>query len=230
MTSNTNNDSRPIEPDCSAVPAVENVPAVQAEVNTRRVKMSRKPYFKRDSRAVLAEKRSAMNKPTCPVSEELAKNWAAVYDATTPLARILRQRREQLQLTQADVARALDIQSSEFIGLVENGQRRLDLNRVPQLAGVLKLDTETLCRLALFEAAPQFALSLFGAKIKTFVPTAARKCQAESVQMSPEQTAIYQRLYALPSGLRLTVLELIEQFTTLVREGPSRVRRLPRSK
>jgi transcriptional regulator with XRE-family HTH domain len=190
------------------------------------MKVSGKPYFQRESRAVLANKRSALKKSTCPVSEELEQKWAEIYDSTIPLARILRQRREELQLTQADVARALDLKSSEFIGMVENGQRRLELNRVPQLAGVLKLDTETLCRLALFEDAPQFALSVFGAKIKTFVPVAARNRRGESVQMSPEQIAIYQRLYALPSALRLTVLALIEQFTTLIKEGPSRVRQL----
>ena len=222
MTSNIN-DGRPIEPVC---PAVENILAVPAAVNEKRIKVSRKPYFKRESRAALANKRSALKKPACPVSEELEQKWAEIYDTTTPLARILRQRREELQLTQADVARALDIQSSEFIGMVENGQRRLHLNKVPQLAGVLKLDTETLCRLALFEDAPQFALSVFGAKIKTFVPVAARNRRGESVQMSPEQIAIYQRLYALPSALRLTVLALIEQFTTLIKEGPSRVRQL----
>ena len=58
MTSNTN-DCMPIEPVCPAVPAVENIPAVPAAANAKRIKVSGKPYFQRESRAVLANKRSA---------------------------------------------------------------------------------------------------------------------------------------------------------------------------
>lgn len=226
MSTNTN-EGRPVE---SASPASNDVPAVPTQATQKQIKISRKPYFNRESRTALAKKRSAVNKPDVPVSEELERKWAEIYDTTVPLARILRQRREELQLTQADVARALDIKSSEFIGMVENGQRRLDLNRLPALADVLKLDSEKLCRLALFEEAPQLALSLFGVKAETFVASVASGGQAESVPMTPQQVAHYQQLYALPSALRHTVLGLIDQFATLVREGPSRVRRLSGSK
>lgn len=65
---------------------------------------------------------------------------------------VIRERREELHLSQGAVARGLGISSPEFVGMVEKGQRRLQLNKVPMLAVVLQLDPVALSRLALFEA------------------------------------------------------------------------------
>ena len=139
---------------------------------------------------------------------------------------VIQARRFELELTQAQVANALDIKSSEMIGMVESGHRHLDINKIPRLASVLKVDTEELCKLALLEAAPQFAAAVFGKKLQTVMPAPVTGKQHEQkVTLSPQQLEYNQKLYALPSPLRYSVLSLIDQFTTLIREGPSRLRK-----
>jgi transcriptional regulator with XRE-family HTH domain len=73
----------------------------------------------------------------------------------------IRQRRLELGRTQREVAAAIGISSADFISLVEQGHRRLELERVPALAQVLELDPALLCRQALEARAPQFAAHLF---------------------------------------------------------------------
>ena len=83
----------------------------------------------------------------------------------SPFQRRIRERREQLKesehLTQTDIARAIGIESPEFITMLEQGRRNLDLNKVPRLADVLKLDRKNLCKLALYETAPSLYAELF---------------------------------------------------------------------
>ena len=74
--------------------------------------------------------------------------------------RFLRHRRLQLGITQAEVAAAAGIASPDFISLVEQGRRRLELERVPRLARLLQLDPAELCRMALVDRAPHFAAQL----------------------------------------------------------------------
>ena len=79
---------------------------------------------------------------------------------------VIRNRRRQLQRSQREVARAVGIQSADFISLVEKGQRRIDLDRIPALAAVLDLDVHQLCRQALALSAPRMAEALFGAEVQ----------------------------------------------------------------
>ncbi len=79
----------------------------------------------------------------------------------TKLKKLIRERREALGLTQADLARYLGVQP-EFICLIEGGRRRPDLDRLPRLAEVLDLDAGRLCRLAIYERAPRCYAALFG--------------------------------------------------------------------
>jgi transcriptional regulator with XRE-family HTH domain len=78
---------------------------------------------------------------------------------------IIRERREELGLTQTDLARAMGIVSSEFVCMIESGKRHFALNNIPKLASVLWLDAEALCRCALYEAAPSFYRSTFGERV-----------------------------------------------------------------
>lgn len=73
--------------------------------------------------------------------------------------RFIRKRRQQLNKTQAEVARACGL-SEESITLVEGGHRRLGLERVPRLAEALQVDAAQLCHMALAARAPQFAAAL----------------------------------------------------------------------
>jgi transcriptional regulator with XRE-family HTH domain len=74
-------------------------------------------------------------------------------------AETLRHRREELGMTQANVARRSGV-TPEAIHLFETGKRFPDLDRVPRLAAVLQLDEAALCRLALENTAPVFYSAL----------------------------------------------------------------------
>jgi transcriptional regulator with XRE-family HTH domain len=178
-----------------------------------------KPYHERQSVDQYMEE-----KGKAPVTEDLMPAWKDVHTNTRSLAGVIRFRRKELGLTQAVVAQALDIKSSEFIGMVENGYRSLELNKIPRLAHVLELNRERLCRLALFEHAPQFALSVFGTAVDTFVPANQLSDTSARVEMAPEQIEFFGQLYALPTSLRQYILDLTSMFTTLVRERPNRLR------
>lgn len=158
-----------------------------------------------------------------PGSKEEAQ-YTDLFEKTRPLREVLKEARLRKDYSQSDLATMLNIKSSEFIGMVENGQRRFELNRIPAIADALGLDAKKLCRLALFEDAPLFAMAVFGNDVSTFTPTAAAKDKKQQkVSLSPEQLDYMVRLYSLPSPLRYTILDLIEKFTVLIKSGPSRL-------
>ena len=81
-------------------------------------------------------------------------------DAGIPFHLVLRTRRQELRLLQADVAELLHV-SPECITLWESGRRRMDLAKVPRLAAALKLDPHELCAKALAEFYPNVYVALF---------------------------------------------------------------------
>jgi DNA-binding XRE family transcriptional regulator len=78
-----------------------------------------------------------------------------------PLHILLRRRREELSLLQADVAAALQV-SPECVTLWEAGRRRMELSKVPRLAAALDMNPQELCAKALAEFHPLFYHVLFG--------------------------------------------------------------------
>lgn len=78
-----------------------------------------------------------------------------------PLHILMRRRRQELNLAQADLAEALDV-SPECITLWERGRRRMDLSKLPRIAAALQLDARELCATALAEFHPLVYDSLFG--------------------------------------------------------------------
>lgn len=77
-----------------------------------------------------------------------------------PLHVLLRRRRQELNLVQAEIAEALDV-SPEAVTLWESGRRRMDLAKLPRIAAVLQLDARELCAKALAEFHPIFFATLF---------------------------------------------------------------------
>ena len=138
----------------------------------------------------------------------------------TPLQRLIRERRKELKksdgLTQTDIARAIGIQSPEFITLLEQGRRNIDLNRIPQLADVLKINRKDLCRLALYEAAPGLYAALFDSMLP---PTTGQVAAigdedeepAGSIVVSAESVYPIGCFLRLPEPLRKSVERLIEE-------------------
>ncbi len=78
-----------------------------------------------------------------------------------PLHILLRRRREELSLVQAQVAEALHV-SSECVALWEGGRRRMELSKLPRIAAALQLDAKALCAQALAEFHPLVYAALFG--------------------------------------------------------------------
>ena len=78
-------------------------------------------------------------------------------------ADFLRQRRTALRLRQAEIAAELRVEP-ETVGHWESGRRRMEFDKVPRMAAILKLNAKDLCRLALSEWHPRFYDSLFGTK------------------------------------------------------------------
>ena len=83
---------------------------------------------------------------------------AALFEGR--FSHLIRHRREELHLTQQQVADVLDV-SPDFLSLVESGQRRLSLDSVALLAHALAITPSFLCRQALYERAPFFFQALF---------------------------------------------------------------------
>lgn len=79
-------------------------------------------------------------------------------------SRLIRRRREELNLTQAEVAEKIGL-TTDAITLVELGYRRLDLDHIPALAEALRLNRRQLCRQALQERAPQLYRELFRERV-----------------------------------------------------------------
>jgi transcriptional regulator with XRE-family HTH domain len=80
-----------------------------------------------------------------------------------PLSELIRERRNTLNLKQAQIGNALNV-TPESVGHWERGTRRIELNKLPQLAASLQLNEQDVCRLALFESHPCLYASLFGSE------------------------------------------------------------------
>ena len=124
---------------------------------------------------------------------------------------VIKTRRQDLNLTQLQVAQGVGVQSPEFIGMLEKGAhipggRRLDLNKVPRLADTLQLNRKDLVRLALFEVAPVAAITLFGDQTDLY-----QVCKADVVKdITNQQAKILSRLESLPADIRSDILTTIK--------------------
>ena len=78
-----------------------------------------------------------------------------------PLHILLRRRREELFMIQAQIAEVLHV-SPECVGLWESGHRRMELSKLPRIAAALQIDAKQLCAKALLEFHPLVYAALFG--------------------------------------------------------------------
>jgi len=125
---------------------------------------------------------------------------------------ILTQRREELGLTQAEVARALGLRSAEYIGMLERGIRTLELSKVPLMADVLKMERIDLIRISMFEQLPLVANTVFGKGVRYAPVHRMKHVETSTVTVSEEAKEVLDRLYALPSDVRADIVSLISKF------------------
>jgi DNA-binding transcriptional regulator YiaG len=108
--------------------------------------------------------RAAFAQPLCTTNHLwriMIDDYSSRTTSEPPLHTLLRRRRQELNLRQADVAAALNI-SAEAVTLWESGRRRMELAKLPRIAQVLQLDARELCLRALAEFYPTFHNTLFG--------------------------------------------------------------------
>ena len=86
---------------------------------------------------------------------------STITTTEVPLHILLRRRREELSLFQAQIAEALHV-TPECIGQWECGRRRMELSKLPRTAEALQLDAKELCAKALAEFHPLVYFALFG--------------------------------------------------------------------
>ena len=98
----------------------------------------------------------------------MSQNQTATPTAV-PLHVLLRRRREELSLLQAQVAAAIHV-TPECIGQWECGRRRMELSKLPRIAEALQLDAKELCAKALSEFHPLVYAALFGAPTPPDIP------------------------------------------------------------
>ena len=79
------------------------------------------------------------------------------------VSHLIRQRRIELRIKQSTIAAEMRVEP-ESVGHWERGRRRMELNKIPRLAGILQLNKKDLCRLALFEWHPRLYATLFGSE------------------------------------------------------------------
>ncbi|MGC2321034.1 MAG: helix-turn-helix transcriptional regulator [Terriglobales bacterium] len=93
------------------------------------------------------------------------------------VSEVLKHRRQELGLLQPDIARAIGVKSADFISLVESGQRSMDLNRIPALARVLKLNAKDLVLLAIQEQWPEAAAVLKAGRTSPGLKTLSQEAE-----------------------------------------------------
>jgi transcriptional regulator with XRE-family HTH domain len=92
------------------------------------------------------------------------ESYPSVTTVDPPLHILLRRRRQELHMIQAEVAERLDV-TPEAVTLWEGGHRRMELSKIPRVARALQLDPKELCAKALEEYHPAFFRTLFGPRV-----------------------------------------------------------------
>lgn len=111
---------------------------------------------------------------------------------------LIKQQRNKLGLTQAQVAAHLGFKSADYICLVEQGLRNMDLDKIPALAEILKMNSSEVCRMALEQQYPIFSQCVLKEKLFRAVPL-----------YNPEVRHAVERLSHLPQELRQMAINVI---------------------
>lgn len=84
----------------------------------------------------------------------LARGRKSKRKITSKVALVIRDRREELGLSQMDLARSLKLKSPQFISNIERGLVNIPLKKIEQFCKVLQLDYKFLLRLVHEEKIP----------------------------------------------------------------------------
>ena len=90
----------------------------------------------------------------------------------SPFGNMLRTRREELELTKAELAAKLTL-SASFIDVLETGRRGCNLDDLPRIADLLKLDARAVAKVYLAEKHATFYRAIFSEPPDAVVPLAS---------------------------------------------------------
>ncbi len=123
--------------------------------------------------------------------------------------------RNKRGLSQMSVSKAVGHKTAEWLGMIENNVRALDIEKIPAIAGLLRLDARDLLRIAMFEYYPKVAEALFPddsphapAEVES-APPAKISAQAMDLavrldRLSPEQLRVFGQMADMVLGISPT--------------------------
>lgn len=134
-----------------------------------------------------------------------------------PLSKFIAQRREHLKKNQAQIASQVGRFTPEWLGMIEKGHRQLDLKHVPRLADALQLDRADLAKVVIRQYWPAVYSALWP-KSRVTTVTEALEGVREARKGGKDYTAqvamdLWERIQAMPTANRVTILNLIDQMS-----------------
>jgi transcriptional regulator with XRE-family HTH domain len=158
-----------------------------------------------------------------PPAETASKTTAAPAAAAAQepelknLGQIIRHYRELRGLTQLQVANAMGHRTPEWCGMLESGNRALDIDRAPELAGVLKINQQDFTTHAVMQYYPKAAAALFP------TPKSALKMRSQhKAELPPLAPAIYEFarvVEGLPPDIQDALVRQALAVQDLIRNG-----------
>lgn len=127
----------------------------------------------------------------------------ALRNRTNHFGEFIRHRRKELNKTQLEIAKALGLSSSEFIGMIELGTRQPNLERLPELALALKVKTFSLAKLAMMDVYPNLAKTIFRNKQEFLSQERHRRISEDD---------LLSKLDALPHRISQPIIDMINHF------------------
>ena len=118
---------------------------------------------------------------------------------TNRFGQFVLKRRNELGLTQREIADALGLEAKEFVGLIEKGQRRPNYERLPKLAQILNTSVVTLFQLIIWDTYPYLAEVIF-----------SKKAQPVNVVKFKAESSVTKKLNALPLDSRQIIVRMID--------------------
>ena len=126
---------------------------------------------------------------------------------TNTVGAIVRRFRTLRNMTQLELSKAMGHRTPEWAGMIEAGQRTIDLDRVPRLAEILNINVADLTKHCLFEYYPTAANALFEEEGD---PTTIREDHSpQPIRLLPAAYSVARRFEDLPPAFQQVVLALL---------------------
>ena len=171
---------------------------------------TRKANFIQMSKSVLEE-------VTAPTTAELERQLDRPNMSATPtVGEVVRAWRIKRDLSQLALSNLVGHKTGEWIGMIENNVRALDLEKIPGMAAALRIDPRDLLKVAMFEYYPGVAQVLYPGD----TPGAPSEKEPAPVTVSPEALQLAQRIENLSPEAR----DIVAGVVSMAGSGQGRLR------